>query len=138
MSEPAAALLQRRRSSPNGAGHYHLAERYPYRVRVRIGETEVASTGNAIILKEVGASLYNPSFYIPREDVDLTLLRREEDYHTHCPIKGEASYWAFADPGGQTIERAAWSYDDPLDYSAMIGGHLGFDQRVATLEISPE
>lgn len=131
-----ADLTQRRKDSPNGAGHYHITDRYPFRVRILIGGVEVASSENAMILKEVGKSVYNPSFYIPASDVSLEHLEREAGYTTHCPIKGEASYWRHTG-GGQPIERAAWSYEDPLEYSAMLAGHLGFDQRFATVEISP-
>ena len=129
-------LLQRRKESPNGAGHYHLAEAYPYRLRARIGDTEIADTTNAVILKEVGKSLYNPSFYIPAEDVDLSAFEREEGFTTACPIKGDASYWTYTG-GADPVARIAWSYDEPLEYSAAIAGHLGFDQRYVTLEIAP-
>lgn len=65
-----------------------------------------------------------------------TLLERESGYTTHCPIKGEASYWALTG-AGEAIPRAAWSYESPLEYSSMIAGHMGFDHRFATIEISP-
>ncbi len=130
-----SALTQRRKDSPNGAGHYHVTDRYPYHVRVLIDGQEVASSSDVKILKEVGKSLYNPSFYFPPGDVDLTHLEREEGYTTSCPIKGDASYWRFLG-SGSPMERAAWSYETPLEYSNMIAGHLGFDQRIATLEIS--
>lgn len=129
-------LTQRRKDSPNGAGHYHIADIYPNRIRVSIAGTEVADTTNAVILKEVGKSVYNPSFYIPRKDVKVECFRREDGYTTACPIKGDASYLAFIGTAS-TIERAAWSYEAPLDYSQMIAGHIGFDQRYATIEISP-
>ena len=83
-----SALTQRRKDSPNGAGHYHVTDRYPYHVRVLIDGQEVASSSDVKILKEVGKSLYNPSFYFPPGDVDLTHLEREEGYTTSCPIKG--------------------------------------------------
>lgn len=130
------ALTRRRRDSPNGAGHYHIAEPYRYRVSVEINGAEVAASTDTIILKEVGKSLYNPSFYIPVKDVDLDLLSRVEGYSTHCPIKGEASYWDYHSDG-VTIEKAAWSYNNPLPYSDMISGHLGFDQQFVTIKISP-
>lgn len=129
-------MTQRRKDSPHSAGHYHIADVYPYRLRISIAGTEVAVTTNAIILKEVGKSVYNPSFYIPREDVKVEYFRREDGYTTMCPIKGDASYLAFIG-NPSTIERAAWSYETPLDYSSMIAGHIGFDQRYATIEISP-
>ena len=129
-------LTQRRKDSPNGAGHYHIAERYPYRVRAFIDGAVVASSDNVVILKEVGTSVYNPAFYFPPGDVDHSRFEREEGYSTTCPIKGEASYWRYVG-APQPIERAAWSYETPLEYSRMIAGHLGFDQRYATLEIAP-
>ena len=130
-------LLQRRKESPNGAGHYHIAEPYPFRIRARIGDRPIADTQAGIILKEVGKSLYNPSFYIPAEDVDLSVFEREEAYTTTCPIKGDASYWTYTG-GAEPMGRIAWSYDEPLEYSSSIAGHLGFDQRQVTLEISPK
>lgn len=131
-----SAFVTRRKESPNGAGHYHIAERYPYKIRILIMGVEVASTTEAIILKEVGTSVYNPSFYIPRNDVRMDRLEAVEGNQTRCPIKGTASYWTFSG-GDENIPNAAWSYDDPLPYSEMIREHLGFDQRYATIEISP-
>ena len=128
-------LTTRRRESPNGAGHYHVTDRYPFRVRALVGGVEVANSDQVMILKEVGGSVYNPAFYFPPDDVDLSKLEREASYATECPIKGTASYWRY--PGPAPVERIAWSYDAPLPYSQMIQGHLAFDQRKVTLEISP-
>jgi len=129
-------ITQRRKSSPNGAGHYQVTDPYPYRVTVLIDGQEVAASVDALILKEVGTSLYDPVIYVPRKDVNLDLLQPVEDYSTHCPIKGDASYWDFAS-GDVSIDKAAWSYDDPLPYSDAIARHLAFDQRHATIKISP-
>ena len=131
-----AELTQRRKDSPNGAGHYHIAERYPYRVRALIDGAVVASSNNVVILKEVGTSVYNPAFYFPSDDVDLSRFEREVGYSTTCPIKGEASYWRYVG-APQPVERVAWSYETPLEYSHMIAGYLGFDQGHVTLEIAP-
>ena len=131
-----AELTTRRRDSPNGAGHYHVADSYPYQVRAIIEGVVVASSRHTVILKEVGKSVYHPAFYFPPGDVDLSHFQLEEGYSTHCPIKGEASYWRYLGPP-RVRERAAWSYEASLDYSHMIAGHLGFDQRLVTLEISP-
>ncbi len=136
MNEQTSTLLERRKESPSGAGHYHVVSHYPYRIRVSISGRTVADTERAIVLKEVGTSVYDPAFYIPSEDVKSDLLEREDGFTTHCPIKGDASYWTFKG-ADEAISRAAWSYDKPLDYSSAIAGHLGFDQRFATIEISP-
>ena len=131
----ATTLTTRRKESPNGAGHYHITDRYPFRVRALIDGVEVASSDQVMILKEVGGSVYNPAFYFPPGDVDLSTFEREAGFTTECPIKGTASYWRYTGP--TPIERVAWSYDTPLAYSQVIAGHLGFDQRKVTLEISP-
>lgn len=136
MNDGIDTMMERRKASPNGAGHYHISDDYPYRIRVSINGQEVASTTNAIILKEVGKSVYDPGFYIPAEDVKKDLFKLESGFTTHCPIKGEASYWEFVG-GTEPIRRAAWSYEEPLEYSSMIAKHLSFDQRFATIEISP-
>jgi uncharacterized protein (DUF427 family) len=133
--DDATALTKRRKDSPHGAGHYHVTDRYPFRVRALIGGVEVANSDQVRILKEVGGSVYNPVLYFPPGDVDLTQFERDAGFTTECPIKGTASYWRYA--GAAPVERVAWSYDTPLAYSQMIADHLAFDQRHVTLEISP-
>ena len=61
---------------------------------------------------------------MPREDVVAGLTRT--DRRTHCPFKGDASYWTVA-VDGACLENAAWSYEDPIPQSAAIAGHLCFD-----------
>ena len=85
MSESLDTFVERRKASPAGAGHYHVADPYPYEMRISIAGQTVARSTRAIVLKEVGKSLYNPSFYVPAEDVDLGLFEREDGYTTHCP-----------------------------------------------------
>ncbi len=126
------SFTQRRKDSPRGAGHYHVADRFGQRMSVTIAGREVASSERVIILKEVGASVYNPVFYFPQEDVRMELFEKVSDRTTHCPIKGDASYWSFAGDK-QSIENAVWSYENPIPYSDMIAGHIGFDQRFASL-----
>ena len=38
---------------------------------------------------------YKPVFYVPRADADMSLLT-PTDHHTHCPYKGDASYFSIA------------------------------------------
>lgn len=85
-------------------------------------------------MKEVGRSVYNPSFYIPMHDTRMEMFEKEEGFTTACPIKGEASYFHYV-AGDHRIERAAWAYEDPLPYSDMLKRHIGFDQRWATIEL---
>lgn len=95
------------------------------RVRIRVGDSVVADTGAAIELRESG---YPARLYIPRDDVDMGKLVRSTTV-THCPFKGDASYFSVA-LDGETLADAAWSYEHPFEAVADIAGHLAFDPRV--------
>ena len=65
--------------------------------------------------------------YIPRADVDMTLLKMT-DHRTRCPYKGEAFYFSLS-AGGKTAENAIWTYETPYPYLSSIAGYLAFDPR---------
>ena len=44
---------------------------------------------------------------------------------THCPHKGDASYFSIANKSSVT-ENAAWSYEDPKEDVAELTGYLAF------------
>jgi uncharacterized protein (DUF427 family) len=69
---------------PPSADHPISIEANPARVVVSIAGRTVADTRNALTLTEAS---YGPIHYIPRKDVDMTLLERT-DHHTYCPHKG--------------------------------------------------
>ena len=62
--------------------------------------------------------------YIPREDVDMSLLS-PTDHATYCPYKGECAYWSIP-AGGERSTNAVWTYEAPYDAVAEIAGHLAF------------
>ena len=45
-------------------------------------------------------------FYFPRDDVRMELLVKTE-LRTHCPFKGDASYWTLT-AGDASVENGAW------------------------------
>lgn len=93
----------------------------PKRVRVLYAGHILADTANALTLKEAG---YKPVQYIPREDVEMEVLAKT-DRRTHCPYKGEASYYRiFRD--GRFAEDAVWSYEAPYPAVEAIRGLLAF------------
>jgi uncharacterized protein (DUF427 family) len=47
------------------------------------------------------------------------------DHSTHCPFKGDASYWSVR-VGDRVAENAVWSYPDPLDDAPPLAGYLAF------------
>ena len=62
--------------------------------------------------------------YVPSDSVNLELFR-ESDTRTHCPWKGDASYYT-VEAGGETVEDAAWYYPEPKDAAKRRKGPLAF------------
>jgi uncharacterized protein (DUF427 family) len=104
-----------------GPDHPITVEPTGSRVVVRAGGRVVADTTRALTLRE---STYPPVQYIPLEDVEPSALTRS-DSHTHCPYKGEASYYSLATPDG-TVDDAVWTYTTPHDAVSAIAGHVAF------------
>ena len=96
----------------------------PGRLIVRWNGHTVAGTSRAVILFEAS---YPGVPYIPKEDVDKTLLERMT-HKTRCPFKGEASYYSLVSPG-DTARNAVWTYENPFPVAAPIAGFLAFDPR---------
>src|ERR1700728_1283422 len=65
----------------------------------------VANTRKALTLHEAS---YPPVQYIPRKDVDMTLLART-DHATYCPYKGDSAYYSIPLGGGRSTN-AVWTY----------------------------
>jgi uncharacterized protein (DUF427 family) len=102
----------------------------PKRVRVTLNGKTIADSARALTLQE---SSYPPVHYIPREDADMTLLERTAR-STHCPYKGDASYFTI-DAGGARADNAVWSYETPFPAMAQIAGYLAFyPNRVEKIE----
>jgi uncharacterized protein (DUF427 family) len=102
----------------------------PKRLRVTFAGQVVAETARALTLQEAS---YPPVQYITREDADPALLKRTER-STHCPYKGDASYYSI-EAGGRRAENAIWSYEAPFPAMQQIAGHLAFyPDRVDRIE----
>jgi uncharacterized protein (DUF427 family) len=102
----------------------------PHRIRVMLGGFIVAETTKALTLHEAALP---PVHYIPRSDVHMDLLERSE-HRTHCPYKGDASYYTVT-AGGIERENAGWSYEEPYPAVAQIKDRLAFyPNRVDAIE----
>ena len=91
----------------------------PHAGRVRIsrdGRT-VVDTERALDLKEAS---YPSVLYVPRADADMRLLTPNPK-STHCPYKGDASYFDLNGAPG-----AVWSYETPRDDVGEIAEYLAF------------
>ena len=116
-----------------GPDHPITIERNPARVVVVAGGRVIADTRKALTLRE---ATYPPVQYIPREDVDMSLLERTH-HATYCPYKGECGYFSVP-AGGERSVNAVWTYEAPFAAVGAIAGHLAFyPDRVDAIEERP-
>lgn len=102
----------------------------PRRVIVAAGGRIIANSTNALTLQEAD---YPAVQYIPMADVDQSLLQRT-DSRTHCPYKGDASYYSITGAGDMAPD-AVWVYETPYDAVAQIKDHAAFyPDRVDSIE----
>ncbi len=90
-------------------------------VVVRSGGATIADSRSTLVLQE---SNYPPVRYFPLADIDRSQLVASE-LITHCPYKGEASYYSIladAERGGDAV----WFYGDPHPAVSEIKGHVAF------------
>jgi uncharacterized protein (DUF427 family) len=76
------------------------------RVRVTFAGKVIADSTHALTLTE---ETHAPVLYIPRADVDMSLLARTA-HASHCPFKGDAAYYSIA-VDGRVAENAVWTYE---------------------------
>lgn len=88
---------------------------------VRSGGAILGESTDALELSEGD---FAPVIYFPRADIAMALLDRT-DKSTHCPHKGDASYFSIVNRSSVT-ENAAWSYEAPVEAAARIKDHLAF------------
>ncbi len=88
---------------------------------VRAGGAVLAESKNAL---ELSQGDYPAVIYFPRDDIAMAFLD-ETDHSSHCPHKGDASYFSIITKS-QTLKNAAWSYENPKSDVARIKDHLAF------------
>lgn len=100
MANPAPGFRKVQRS-------HIVTRRARKRVRVTMNGELIADSRAALEMQE---GSYAPVYYLPRVDVKMERLVRTA-HSTHCPFKGDASYYSIV--GGP--ENAVWSYEQPYD-----------------------
>ncbi len=108
-------------------------ERSDEHVVVRVGDTVVADTRRAWRVLETS---HPPTYYVPRDDVDATLLEPSAR-RTFCEWKGRASY-ADLTVDGRRIPDACWWYDTPTDTFADLAGAVAFYPELVTATVDGE
>jgi uncharacterized protein (DUF427 family) len=96
---------------------------------VRAAGAVLGESRRALHLAEAG---HAPVLYFPRADIAMALLDRTAK-RTTCPWKGEATHYSIQ-TGTETLENAAWSYEDPTPGKEAIAGHIAFYPDRVTVE----
>jgi uncharacterized protein (DUF427 family) len=94
-------------------------EDFPRRVRAELAGETVVDSRNAKLLHEHGIL---PVLYFPQDEVRMDLLE-PTDKTTHCPWKGDASYWSIR-VGDHVADSAAWGYPRPFEGAPPLNGYV--------------
>jgi uncharacterized protein (DUF427 family) len=110
---------------------YHRVDIRPTtrRLKVTVAGEVLVDTDDTLVLFETSLTT---KLYVDPAHVRTDLLRRSDTW-SWCNYKGDATWWTF-DDGTTVVEDVAWSYEDPLDESVRIRGHLSFEPERATVE----
>ncbi len=106
---------------PPPPGKALYLEPTPKRMRVEVGGVTIADSRRAMMLHEGGQQ---PIYYFPPQDVRADVFE-DSDRHTHCPKKGDASYYTIR-AGGEEVKDGAWYYPDPLPGAPPIKDLIAF------------
>jgi uncharacterized protein (DUF427 family) len=102
-------------------------------VIVRRDGIVLADTTRAVLLRE---GKLPTRYYIHPDDVRMDIMQ-PTDTSTHCPFKGNASYWS-ADIGGTVLEDIAWTYTEPIPEAEKIAGLVSFFNEKVDVEVDGE
>ncbi|MEU5714394.1 DUF427 domain-containing protein [Streptomyces sp. NPDC020403] len=98
-------------------GHHITVEPVAAHVRAVHDGQVLAESRRPLLLRETGCP---DRYYLPPEDVRTELLI-PSDTRTHCPFKGDASYWSLPDAAD-----LVWAYPEPREQVAAIRNHFCF------------
>ena len=85
----------------------------------------VRATWNNVVLAESDRTiLVEGNQYFPERDVRTDFLEKSAT-STHCPWKGDASYYSVVADGAWNDD-AAWYYPDPFDAAKDIENYVAF------------
>lgn len=102
-------------------------------VRVEVDGETIAETNRPVLLFETGLPT---RYYIPKLDVRMDLLESTQTV-THCPYKGDASYWNLR-LGDTTYKDFVWVYPRPIPEIPKIENLLCFYNEKVDLYVDGE
>lgn len=80
----------------------------------------IAESHNSLAVLETASP---PTYYIPKCDIDMTVLEEMDGKTSMCEWKGKAIYWALKIKSDHPV---AWSYPNPFPEFAALKDHLAF------------
>lgn len=98
--------------------------------------TVQATWNDRVLAKSDRTILVEGNQYFPAADVDRALLE-DSGTHTHCPWKGDASYYTVV-VDGRRNEDAAWYYPDPFPAAEAVKGYVAFWRGVEVSGENPD
>ena len=113
-------------------GHTVETEPSEKLVRVTVGGELIAESRRALALHETHL---RTRWYLPLEDVREGVLEASEKT-SHCPFKGDASYYSVR-AGGELHADIAWTYRDPIPEVREIAGLVCFYDEKVELTLDP-
>ena len=118
---------------PGEPSHMMRVKSAGRRVAVRFRGREIAASDRALRVMEIARDVYDPVLYLPLDDVSAPLAKTGRS--THCPLKGDTTYYDLADdPEGTEI---GWSYTRPLPIATVLEGYIAFDPARVSVEEGP-
>jgi uncharacterized protein (DUF427 family) len=87
---------------------------------------------NTILAESDKTIVIENNHYFPPDSINKMYFR-ESNTHTHCPWKGEASYYSL-DVNGQVNPDAAWYYPDPSYAAKAIKDYVAFWKGVEIVD----
>ncbi|MDX2471055.1 MAG: DUF427 domain-containing protein [SAR324 cluster bacterium] len=107
----------------NELKHYAILEysKETYQVTFE-GQLVAESNATIQLIESAHGKTYPPAIYFPPKLIESLEVKKNE-LTTHCPIKGDASYWSY-----KSATNGIWSYENPLEMVKAIKNYFGFDQ----------
>ena len=103
------------------AGYHLTLEPSDKRIRGEFGGESIVDSGRVLVMHETRLA---PVYYFPRDDVRMDLMEKT-GHRTHCPFKGNASYWTLK-VGDKTVRDNVWGYEEPYDEAEGVRDYVAF------------
>ena len=91
-----------------------------------------ATWNNATLAESSFYEIVEGNIYFPPDSIHKEYFK-PSDHHTHCPWKGDASYY-HVEVHGKINENAAWYYPNTREAASHIKNHVAFWNGVDVTE----